>query len=85
MVITLTIPDAVATRVIDALCLRGGYSVAVLQNGVLVPNPLTRAQFARQTLVEFIKDSVKALEGETALRNAKAVADTKVDNEVVIT
>jgi len=49
MVITLTVPDAVATRVVNALCVAGGYSTVNATN-------------AKTTLLNMIIQMVQSVE-----------------------
>ena len=67
MNITLTIPDSQAPRLINALCIRFGYQETIPsqdENGVLVQvqNEQTKAQFARQSMMNILKDIVKEVE-----------------------
>jgi hypothetical protein len=54
--ITLTLSDAAATELVDALCAQGLYS-PVLGDGS--PNPETRAQFARRMILVGLKRIVR--------------------------
>lgn len=64
--ITINIPDAQVSRVVNALCAFGGYTTQVEQDGVLVPNPQTKPQFARAMITEFVKTAVTLTEGKVA-------------------
>ena len=61
--IVLTVPDAMLSRVVTALSERGGYR-ATLSDGTA--NPQTRAQFAKQQIALFVRESVKLYEAEQA-------------------
>lgn len=63
---TINVPDNQVNRVVNALCTFGGYTTQVEQDGLLVPNPQTKAQFARQMVTEFIKTAVTMTEGKIA-------------------
>jgi len=54
-IITLTLSNAAAAEVVDAFCEVGGYQ-ATLPDGS--PNPVTRAEFARQVLIQRIRRMV---------------------------
>ena len=74
MNITVTIPDGQAPRLINALCLRYGYQASTYsqdENGVMVetPNPQTKAQFARSSLIKYLKDLVDEVEVEEARKS----------------
>lgn len=74
--ITITIPNAVLSRVINALTF--DYQ-PTLDNGT--PNPTTRNQHAKQQIIKFIKNRVRTFEQETAIRNLTA----SVENDITIT
>lgn len=65
--ITITIPDNMIDRVVDAVCARGRYS-AFLTDGV-TPNPQTKAQFAKAQVVMFLRHSTIEYEAEQAKLN----------------
>jgi len=73
--ITIQIPDAVLQRVLDAFA--GNYNWTD-QLGV------TKAQFARQKVQEFIKENVKAFEAQKAAEEARQTAITTVESEIVL-
>jgi hypothetical protein len=80
--ISFTIPDAAMPRVIDALCGAYDYRDTVPGGG---PNPLTRPQFAREQVRNFIRAAVAAWEAQQAGDAAAAAARAKADTEVPIT
>lgn len=87
--ITLTIPDAILQRVIDAAAQRNGYQATVpdptnLPDGTR-PNPESKQQFAKRMLAAVLKDWVKAVETQAAASTAASTAGNKVDNEITIT
>jgi hypothetical protein len=82
MNITLTIPDEQAARVMNALCVRYGYQETIADpNGgdVLqyIPNPQTKAQFARAQIILFLKQVTTEVELDEA-RNAISVTSPDV-------
>lgn len=79
--VILTYPDAVAQRVVDALCGRFGYQ-ATLQNGL--PNPQTRAQFAKLQIANFIKDTVAGWEATIAKESAEQTARETANREIAV-
>lgn len=79
--LSITIPNAVATRVQDSFCAAHGYQ-ATLPDGSA--NPETKQQFLKRKVVEFIRDSVKAAEATAAAETARQAALTDVDTTVVL-
>jgi hypothetical protein len=75
-VITLTIPDEVLPRVIEALCVDCERPA---------DSPLTRAQFARQQIIQYVRSVVRQHEARIAREAAAAAADAKADSEITIT
>ena len=80
MDIKLTIPDDVATRVIDGFSGQFGYQEQV-QDGVdaegtpiMVANPETKAVFAKRMLMKVIKDTVRSYEARQASETARLAA-----------
>lgn len=72
--ITLTIPDAVLTRVITAL--------ASTQN----PNdPTPPAQFAKQRVIQYVKGVVYGYETNLAAQAATVTAGNDVNTNITIT
>lgn len=74
--INITIPDAVVSRVLDALSAKWGYDSN---------SGLNKAQFARQTLAAYVKATVREYESHQAAVAAKATAQASVDSEITIT
>jgi len=79
--ITITIPDAIASRVVNGFAIHYGYA-AILQDGT--PNPETKTQFAKRKLIELIKQAVKASEIQTAANAAATTAADSVDTDIVL-
>lgn len=77
--LTIQIPDAIATRVIDALAATGGYQ-ATLPDGS--PNPVTKEQFVVRALKDHIRGVVVAYETAVAAARAREAANTKALKEV---
>ncbi len=78
MQITLTIPDTVAGRVVDALCEEYRYGERALPGE-------TRAQFARRMLIVYLKTLVGEVEAQLASQQADAAARDRANNEIDIT
>lgn len=75
--ISITIPDSVLNRVVDAICAQHDYQATI--NGA--PNPETKSQFARRMIREFVKGCVRRQE----MADAQAAALVKADGEISIT
>lgn len=73
--ITLTFPDGVQTRVVDALCDRGGWN----QN--LGP----RGAFAKGVVIDWVHTVVKHYEGEQAATTARSTAESNAESQITIT
>lgn len=73
--ITITIPDAVAGRVVDAMAARYGWTT---ETG------LNKTQFAKRIIVNLLKETVKMHESDIASRAAAQTASEAVDNQIDI-
>lgn len=74
--ITFNVPDAVEQRVLDAVAVSRGWTP---ESG------LTKLQFFRKVVREFVKGVVSEYEASAAARAAYATAKTSADQEVDIT
>lgn len=81
--ITITIPAGVTNRVIDGLCKRYHYQ-GFLDEEKTMPNPETKAQFAKKRIISFIKSAVREAEAEDAKKAAESAVVTSVDNDIVL-
>lgn len=79
--ISLTIPDAVIQRVLDALGGTYGYK-ATLEDGT--PNPQTKAQFSKAVVADYVKKIVRQWEAQQAGQTAYNTAANDVDINVTI-
>lgn len=77
--ITLNIPNPVATRVMDAICTKFGYTGFV--NGVAQTKP----EFVKAWIIRDLMNAVKEQEANTAAAMAAANAVTDADTNIVIT
>jgi len=77
--ITITIPDAIAPRVLNGFAKRYNYPIT-LEDGS--PNPETKAQFAKRKVVEYIKHAVREAEIEQARNDAATTAGASVDTDI---
>jgi hypothetical protein len=80
--ITITIPDAIAGRVIDGFCARYHYS-PTLEDGT--PNPETKAKFVKRRVIDFIKRAVRDAEIEAAAKAATDAAGSSADTDIILT
>ncbi|MDO8614612.1 MAG: hypothetical protein Q7T33_02610 [Dehalococcoidia bacterium] len=77
--ITVTIPDAQAVRVRDAVCTHYGYQATI--NGA--PNPETKAQFVSRKVREFLVSIVRGEEVKAAVNTTSATTAAAVDADFV--
>lgn len=91
--LTLTFPDAIAQRVLNSFCTIRGYSDTVPNpedpGGPWIPNPETKAQFAKRQLKEFVLQELTRYEVGVAVAAASTAAGEAVEedirNNVIIT
>ena len=74
--ITITVPDNVNQRVLDGFCTQHGWTPS---------NPLTKGQFIKSKIIEFVKSSVKAAEAVSAANSARVNAENNVESGITIT
>lgn len=79
--ITLTIPNGVTNRVLDAISTKYGYT-GFLANGT---TPQTKAEFVKAWIVRQIMTAVKEQEANTAAATAASNANADADTNIVIT
>lgn len=75
MNIQISIPDGKKDKIINAFVIQYGYQ-ATLEDGS--DNPQSKAEFAKQKLIEFVKEVYKASkvkEAETTKQNLRDEAD----------
>ena len=86
MQITFTIADAIASRIIDALALRHGWTETIIDpdTGEPIPNPITKGAWAKRYIIYFIKEEVKLYEATAAAQIAYDEAAQAVDDEIEI-
>lgn len=90
MTITLTIPDEVKDRVVDALCSQNGYQEQLEQfdaeTGAVtyIDNPVTKAQFAKNSLYRYMKNSVRNYELEKARRIAEESVSADIEKDIIL-
>lgn len=77
--ITITVPDNVANRLLDAIALEYRYTENQLQGE-------TKAQFAKRMLIEdWAKRILKRQEGNAAAEASRATAEAAANSDVSIT
>lgn len=74
--ISITVPDAVVARVLDAIAAQYGYDAT--RDG-------TKAQFAKAILARFMKEVVVAYEATAAGEASRKAAEDKAKTEVSVT
>ena len=73
--LSVTVPDAQATAILADFCAYNGYQETI--NGA--PNPQTKAQFAKQVVIKFVRESVNAQRAAAAALTASQTVITDVD------
>lgn len=79
--VTISIPDAVVTRVQEAFASAYQYS-ATLEDGS--PNSETKQQFFRRQVLRFIKETVVAYETNQAAEASRKTAQIKAEQEIQV-
>lgn len=87
--ISIDVPNAVAARVVDAMCATHGYQPTIPDpansDGPYIPNPQTKQQFVKAHLAAYIKSTVLAYEAQQAAQQASVAAYAAANTDVVIT
>lgn len=79
--LSITIPNEIAVRVNDAIAGMYGYQDTI--DGE--PNPQTKAQFSKQQVINFLKETVKAYEANLASEAARLAASNTAETEIQLT
>jgi hypothetical protein len=74
--ISFDIPDSFLPRVTDAFASEYNYS-ATLPNGTA--NPVTKTQFAKAQIIEFVKQVTRNYEGNIAAASSRAAKVTEIN------
>ena len=77
---TINIPDAVAVRVTNGMAGQFNYDAYAESGGTM-----TKAQFARYQVIEFIRTSVKNYEAEQAATTARTSAVSNAEANLTLT
>lgn len=78
--LNITIPDAYAKAILDDFCLYHGYQDEIEVDGVMVANKITKQQFAKSKVANFIKESVKAHRATAKAEEARLAVIELVDS-----
>lgn len=78
--ITLTFNNEIQTRIVDGLCGAHNYTAYQESGGTMTQN-----QFAKQAVVDFIKNTIKNYEGNIASKTAYNATVTDLDDVIIIT
>lgn len=78
--ITVTIPDGILTRVMDAIGAEYNYDANKLPG----PPVETKGQFAKRQVIEFLKRTVKDHEGSLAAKQAREDTYADVDMDITL-
>ena len=86
MIITINIPDAIATRVVNGVAYQHGYADTIInEQGEEIDNPETKAVYAKRMVIQNIKNAVRAYEATQAAETARQLAISAVNDEITIT
>lgn len=84
--ITITIPNPVLDRVLVGFTNNRGYQATTINSeGQSIPNPVTRAEYSKQQLIQFIKECVISYEGQIAAAQAASSTALDVTTNITIT
>lgn len=87
--ISIDVPNAVTTRVVDAVCAMQGYHATIPDpanpDGPYIPNPQTKAQFVKAYIAGYIKQIVIAYETQQASAQASSAAAATANTDIAIT
>lgn len=87
--ITINIPNGVVQRTLDAICGKNGYQEEINQGTEdapdMIPNPQTKAEFAKAWIISVVKHQVKIYESEQAAITARQAQEQAVESEIDIT
>jgi hypothetical protein len=74
--ITLSWDAQYDQRIVDAIAYQHGYQDEIEdpETGEMIPNPETRAQFARRCARQWVKECIKAWEANQAAEQARLAA-----------
>jgi len=76
----------VKNRVLNAIASAHGYQENIKDvDGNVIPNPQSKAAFAKRVIVNQLIDIVKSHESNIDVITARDAAEDKVDNEINIT
>lgn len=86
--ISITIPDAQLTRVVDGIA--GQYNYQAMVPGAAlsdppVTNPETKNAFVKRMMIKWVKESVKAWEATQASNTARDTAITNAETNITLT
>lgn len=74
--ITINIPGGVTARVLDAIAMNNGWDAA---------SGITKGDFAKNWMIQQIKQQVQIYEGNIARAAAEAAAAASVSTDIVLT
>lgn len=81
--ITITIPDEILQRVLDGIAGQHGYQTMIEQpEGEPIPNPETKAQFAKRMMINWALQSIMAWESLQASEVARLAAITDAEQDI---
>lgn len=85
--ITINIPNGVLGRVIDALCYLNRYTDTIDDPNVpfkKIPNPVSKQEFSRKVIMDFVKNNVITYEARVASDTARDSAVLSAKAEIIL-
>ncbi len=81
------VPDAVAARAVNAVAYYNGYMDTIIDpaTGNPIPNPETKAHYAKMVIARWIKAQVVAYERRTAAGSAGDQSEQAAESEITVT
>jgi hypothetical protein len=92
--VTITIPDDVKDRVLDGFSYSRGYEDTISNPGydsdnprspLTIPNPESKLEFVKRTLIQILTESVMSYESREAASDAAEAAQADVNSKVNLT
>lgn len=80
--LSVTVPDAQATDILNDFCSYHGYQATIPDPAdpeATIPNPVTKAAYAKAKVASFVKESIKAWRANQAADTARITEITEVD------
>lgn len=84
---SFTVSEVNKARIINGVCYQNNYRDQIEDpenEGEMIANPETKAQFAKRMIKEYIKNNVRAYEVSKAVSEARKAKMEEVDDNIVL-